>query len=76
MNTVNREKLQDAIEEAINRNSGENDSNTPDFILAAFLMDCFDAFTKCSRDREQWYGKSLSIGGGLTLGEQQAKGGQ
>jgi hypothetical protein len=62
MNTVNRNVLQDAIESAINRASGENDSNTPDFILAAYLMDCFDAFTKCSRERERWYGKSLQIG--------------
>ena len=61
MNTVNREAMQRAIEQAINCSSGENDSNTPDFILARYLMDCFDAFTLCSRERERWYGKSLNI---------------
>jgi hypothetical protein len=63
MNTVNREDMQRAIERAINRSCGENDSNTPDFILGQYLMDCFDAFTACSVAREKWYGKHLSIEG-------------
>lgn len=50
------------IESAINRASKENDSNTPDFILAEYISDCLNAFTKASRAREKWYGKSLSIG--------------
>lgn len=43
------------LEAVINRHSMENGSNTPDFILATYLIRCienFDAATKC---RESWY---------------------
>lgn len=36
--------LEEEIREAINRNSFENGSNTPDFILATYLIDCLAAF--------------------------------
>lgn len=55
--------LRDEIETAINRNSAENGSNTPDFILAEYLTDCLSAFDKASTARERWYGKALRIGG-------------
>jgi hypothetical protein len=45
----------------INRHSVENESNTPDFILAQYMMGCLDAFTKASLAREKWFGKSLTI---------------
>jgi hypothetical protein len=50
------------LEQAINRNSRESGSNTPDFILAEYLSECLAAFDKASRARERWYGKSLGIG--------------
>lgn len=34
------------LEVLINQNSMENKSNTPDFILAAYLEDCLNAFDK------------------------------
>ncbi len=43
----------------INRHSLENESNTPDFILAEYLRSCLRAFTMASRTREAWYGKGL-----------------
>jgi hypothetical protein len=52
-----------ALQDLINSYSKENGSNTPDFILAQYLMDCLDAFDKCSRAREKWFGKELTIGG-------------
>jgi hypothetical protein len=58
--------LRERIENAINAVSAENGSNTPDFILAEFLTDCLAAFDKASRAREKWYGKELSICGGVT----------
>lgn len=58
-----REALKRDIEAAINRHSGESQSNTPDFLLAEYLMRCFDAFTMLSRARERWYGHELAIGG-------------
>src|ERR1700690_3112201 len=57
------QQLVDDFAKAINRVSGENGSNTPDFILAEFLVRCLKAFDITSRTREKWYGKSLSIGG-------------
>lgn len=57
--------LRKEIETSINRASAENGSNTPDFILAEYLVDCLAAFDKASRAREKWYGKGLSprVGG-------------
>ena len=49
------------IREVINRHSRENESNTPDFILAAYLLACLDAFEKASNARERWFGKKLEI---------------
>lgn len=43
------------IERAINECSAENGSNTPDFILAQFLIDCLLAFDAAVQAREQWY---------------------
>ena len=45
-----------AIESAINCSSKENGSDTPDFILAEYLIDCLAAFDKAVRTRDQWYG--------------------
>jgi len=45
----------------LNRYSIENESNTPDFILAEYLRECLTAFAKASQVREKWYGKELSI---------------
>jgi len=53
--------LRTEIEQAINRCSAENGSNTPDFILAQFLVDCLIAFDKASRAREKWYNVELKI---------------
>jgi len=48
----------------INKHSLENDSNTPDFILAHYLRRCLESFNNTSVTREKWYGKSLRIGDG------------
>lgn len=51
------------LQSLVNRHSKENESNTPDFILAQYMVNCLNAFTLASRAREKWYGKELSIGG-------------
>lgn len=61
MTPEKRQKLVKAFAHAINYESVENDSNTPDFILGEYLVDCLEAFTRTSRAREKWYGRSLSI---------------
>ncbi len=58
-----QERLADDIRSAINRVSRENVSNTPDFILAEYLLSCLDAFEKASLAREKWYGQHLHIFG-------------
>lgn len=50
------------VQRAINVNSMENGSNTPDFILAAYLAGCLDVFNDAVRAREKWYGKEDSPG--------------
>lgn len=45
------------IEHALNKASAENNSNTPDFILAEYLLDCLTAFDKGVTRREEWYGR-------------------
>lgn len=60
-------ELEQDIAAVLNRHSAENVSNTPDFILAQYLLACLAAFNTASLGRERWYGKSLSIGGVNTL---------
>jgi len=43
---MNLDNLRKDIQWAINRNSAENGSDTPDFILADYLMDCLEAYNK------------------------------
>lgn len=57
---------------AINRYSLENESNTPDFILAEHMVRAMEAFNATSRERERWYGKSLTINGVVRAGEDDA----
>lgn len=48
--------LELSIREAINKACSENDSNTPDYILAEYLSSCLDAFNHATRQRDSWYG--------------------
>ncbi len=44
------------LQALINRHSLENQSNTPDFILAEYPDNCLGAFDQAVQQREQWYG--------------------
>lgn len=46
----------------LNRYSAENASNTPDFILANYLMTCLVNFNVAVQSRDQWYGVDLRPG--------------
>ena len=50
-------ELRKEIEQAINKHSLENGSDTPDFILAEYLTDCLRMFDKAVNKREEWYGR-------------------
>jgi hypothetical protein len=49
--------LQKEIESVINCHSAENESDTPDFILAAYIGDCLAAFNRSVNMREAWHGR-------------------
>lgn len=50
-----REKIQRNFAWVINKLSLENRSNTPDYILADFLIDCLEAFERAARRRDRWW---------------------
>lgn len=58
-----RTPLEQAIRECLNRYSAENASNTPDFILAQYLMSCLNAWNVATVARDKWYGVDLHPGG-------------
>ena len=58
--------LQASIGKLLNKFSAENDSNTPDFILARYLIKCLETWNECVTLREIWYGRSPEPGTGIT----------
>jgi len=46
--------LQDELAAILNRASRENESDTPDYILAGYMVDCLRAFERAVRLREAW----------------------
>lgn len=48
-----------SLEHAINCNSMENGSDTPDFILAEYLAGCLTSFDQAMAAREKWYGRPI-----------------
>ena len=58
---MERSNLESRLSGLLNSESRENDSNTPDFILAEFMTNCLDAFELANNKREVWYGVTLDI---------------
>lgn len=54
--------FQTELEQLINRHSRENNSNTPDFILAEFMLATLQAFDKATKTRDAWYGDPKTPG--------------
>ncbi len=48
-------EFQKELAALINKHSIENETNTPDFILAEYLNDCLDSFSKLMEKRTDWY---------------------
>lgn len=48
--------------ELLNITSQENASNTPDFILAQYMIACLAAFNTAVQQRETWYGRDARPG--------------
>jgi len=55
MTAPNRDLLKVELRSLLNRHSAENESDTPDFILSEYMMDCLAAFEKATLRRTKWY---------------------
>lgn len=53
----NKSKFAKELRGLINSYSIENGSNTPDFILAEYMMRCLETFNHIVTWREKWYSK-------------------
>lgn len=50
------ESFETELRMLINKHSLEGESaDTPDFVLANYLLDCLDAFTSAVKKRNDWY---------------------
>lgn len=58
--------LREDLERVLNTHSAENGSDTPDFMLAEFLLDCLAAYDKTVTARERWYGRGAEMVSGGT----------
>lgn len=52
-----RRQFHTELRQLINRLSLENDSMTPDWVLADYLIACLDAWNGTTAARESWYGR-------------------
>lgn len=50
------------LKSLLNKHSREGGSNTPDHILANYLVACLAAFDTATHQREEWYGIRLVPG--------------
>ncbi len=56
--------LERELAAVLNRYSQENASNTPDFILAQYLLNALVAWNVAVQQRETWYGRDARPTGG------------
>jgi len=72
MNEVQEEQRQAAFRrelgELLNKHCRENESNTPDFMLADYLIECLRALDEAINKRANWYGRFDSPGQSETTG--------
>ena len=50
-------EFQIELEELLNRYSRENESNTPDYVLAHYIKYSLNAFNQAVNLREEYYGR-------------------
>lgn len=55
-------KLKDEIKNLLNKYSAEDESNTPDHVLAEYIANCLDAFDLAVNSRDSWYNISPEPG--------------
>ena len=47
--------FQQELEQLINKHNMENGSNTPDYMLADYLVKCLEAYNQIIGFRTEWY---------------------
>ena len=57
-----RPTFQEDLAALLNRHCQENESNTPDFIIAMYLTQCLAAWNMATQRRDRWYGVDLRPG--------------
>ncbi len=55
--------LEQELKALLNRHSAEGRSNTPDFILAEFMVECLGIWHRATRKRDKWWGVDHKVGG-------------
>lgn len=55
---MNRPNFEQELRQLINKHSIENESDTPDFILANYIMNCLQSLHVLTKQREDWYGRT------------------
>ena len=53
---MNKYPLKKELETLLNKHSAENGSDTPDYILAKYLIGCLNTFEDAIRSRDNWHG--------------------
>lgn len=56
-NKIDRSRIISEFAEVINRNSLEQGSNTPDFIIAEYLVHHLQLLNEYTKQRREWYAK-------------------
>lgn len=59
---VARPEFEEKLRATLNLACAENESDTPDYILATYLLTCLDAFNHAVVAREAWYGRTARRG--------------
>jgi hypothetical protein len=49
------------IENLINIHSIDSELNTPDYILADYLVNCLETYRKINEQREKWHGRGEKL---------------
>jgi hypothetical protein len=47
----------DELRGVINKHSRENESDTPDYLLAEYVIDCLVAYERTVTLRDKWHGR-------------------
>jgi hypothetical protein len=53
------EELTDELASLLNRYSVDNDTNTPDFILAEMVAEFLQVYASSTVKRERWFGRTF-----------------